>query len=159
MLCSFANHSNVYSFRKEIQRDNTRICNQDISLIYDGWSIVGNQIKLFEKRNRPWQDSNLQSPDPKSGALSIRPHGLTLTVDFTNQTWHRSVSKHVAIFLREVFDSKTSFDEIKKIQTGVQTVQSLCLFTKEHHEIHNMTGPAQTLSHGLFTYPAPGQAG
>ena len=26
---------------------------------------------------RPWQDSNLQSPDPKSGALSIRPHGLT----------------------------------------------------------------------------------
>ena len=29
------------------------------------------------KRNRPWQDSNLQSPDPKSGALSIRPHGLT----------------------------------------------------------------------------------
>ena len=113
MLCSFANHSNVYSFRKEIQRDNTRICNQDISLIYDGWSIVGNQIKLFEKRNRPWQDSNLQSPNPKSGALSIRPHGLTLTVDFTNQTWHRSVSKHVAIFLREVFESKTSFDEIK----------------------------------------------
>ena len=25
----------------------------------------------------PWQDSNLQSPDPKSGALSIRPHGRT----------------------------------------------------------------------------------
>ena len=24
---------------------------------------------------QPWQDSNLQSPDPKSGALSIRPHG------------------------------------------------------------------------------------
>ncbi len=23
----------------------------------------------------PWQDSNLQSPDPKSGALSIRPQG------------------------------------------------------------------------------------
>ena len=23
---------------------------------------------------RSWQDSNLQSPDPKSGALSIRPH-------------------------------------------------------------------------------------
>ena len=29
-----------------------------------------------DKRYRPWQDSNLQSPDPKSGALSIRPHGL-----------------------------------------------------------------------------------
>ena len=27
------------------------------------------------KKSRPWQDSNLQSPDPKSGALSIRPHG------------------------------------------------------------------------------------
>ena len=25
---------------------------------------------------RAWQDSNLQSPDPKSGALSIRPHAL-----------------------------------------------------------------------------------
>ena len=25
---------------------------------------------------REWQDSNLQSPDPKSGALSIRPHSL-----------------------------------------------------------------------------------
>ena len=30
----------------------------------------------FLKNSRPWQDSNLQSPDPKSGALSIRPHGL-----------------------------------------------------------------------------------
>ena len=27
---------------------------------------------------RPWQDSNLQSPDPKSGALSIKPHNPTL---------------------------------------------------------------------------------
>ena len=27
------------------------------------------------KKNRPWQDSNLQSSDPKSDALSIRPHG------------------------------------------------------------------------------------
>ena len=32
----------------------------------------------FGKKNCwPWQDSNLQSPDPKSGALSIRPHGLS----------------------------------------------------------------------------------
>ena len=28
------------------------------------------------KKYRSWQDSNLQSPDPKSGALSIRPHNL-----------------------------------------------------------------------------------
>ena len=41
-------------------------------------------IKLH---TRPWQDSNLQSPDPKSGTLSIRPHGpraitesLTVTI-------------------------------------------------------------------------------
>ena len=26
--------------------------------------------------DRAWQDSNLQSPDPKSGTLSIRPHAL-----------------------------------------------------------------------------------
>ena len=29
------------------------------------------------KKFRPWQDSNLQSSDQKSGALSIRPHGLS----------------------------------------------------------------------------------
>ena len=29
---------------------------------------------------RSWQDSNLQSPDPKSGALSIRPHDPRLTL-------------------------------------------------------------------------------
>ena len=36
--------------------------------------------KWGRKRFRPWQDSNLQSPDPKSGALSIRPHGPTWTI-------------------------------------------------------------------------------
>ncbi len=29
------------------------------------------------KNQRPWQDSKLQSPDSKSGALSIRPQGHT----------------------------------------------------------------------------------
>ena len=29
---------------------------------------------LLRQKVRAWQDSNLQSPDPKSGALSIRPH-------------------------------------------------------------------------------------
>ena len=51
-----------------------------------GMSFLGTNRKLrivivqlcnkTHKKNRPWQDSNLQSPDPKSGALSIRPHGL-----------------------------------------------------------------------------------
>ena len=40
--------------------------------------------KWGRKRFRPWQDSNLQSPDPKSGALSIRPHGPTWT-DFKDR--------------------------------------------------------------------------
>ena len=30
--------------------------------------------KKYKRVIRAWQDSNLQSPDPKSGALSIRPH-------------------------------------------------------------------------------------
>ena len=34
--------------------------------------FVGQNQNIF----RPWQDSNLQSPDPKSDALSVRPHGL-----------------------------------------------------------------------------------
>ena len=51
-----------------------------------------------EKRLRPWQDSNLQSPDPKSGALSIRPHGLILTVDSSGQIYFCFVSNYVAMF-------------------------------------------------------------
>ena len=31
---------------------------------------------FIEKELRPRQDSNLQSPDPESDALSIRPRGL-----------------------------------------------------------------------------------
>ena len=39
---------------------------------------------------RSWQDSNLQSPDPKSGALSIRPHDprLTLVQCFKSSCMH-----------------------------------------------------------------------
>ena len=36
---------------------------------------------MLIKKYRPRQDSNLQSPDPKSGAFSIRPHGLMLCID------------------------------------------------------------------------------
>ena len=32
------------------------------------------KLALKKEKFRAWQDSNLQSPDPKSGALSIRPH-------------------------------------------------------------------------------------
>ena len=46
-----------------------------ISVVFDlGFS--NKRIKGGHSK-RPWQDSNLQSPDPKSGALTIRPHGLT----------------------------------------------------------------------------------
>ena len=35
-------------------------------------------ILIISNQNyRAWQDSNLQSPDPKSGALSIRPQAHT----------------------------------------------------------------------------------
>ena len=49
---------------------------------------------------RSWQDSNLQSSDPKSDALSIRPHDLVfkglqdilprVAVRYTNNTIHDS---------------------------------------------------------------------
>ena len=49
------------------------------------WSLVGYyflhwKYQQTKQKDRPWQDLNLQSPDPKSGALSIRPHGLTWIV-------------------------------------------------------------------------------
>ena len=52
---------------------------------------------MFPKRNRPWQDSNLQSPDPKSGALSIRPHGLRMLEEVSRSQWCCAVSRRVAI--------------------------------------------------------------
>ena len=35
----------------------------------------GETPPIFKKKLRPRQDSNLESPDPKSDALSIRPRG------------------------------------------------------------------------------------
>ena len=53
---------------------------------------------FFPQKDWPRQDSNLQSPVPKSGALSIRPHGLILTVDSSGQTYFCFVSNYVAMF-------------------------------------------------------------
>ena len=45
---------------------------------------------------QPWQDSNLQSPDPKSGALSlsIRPHGSLLPM-YSNYSFIFTKQQHV----------------------------------------------------------------
>ena len=40
----------------------------------DIFTCKRNYFYQIKKNIRAWQDSNLQSPDPKSGALSIRPH-------------------------------------------------------------------------------------
>uniref|UniRef100_A0A1I7WCA2 Ovule protein n=1 Tax=Heterorhabditis bacteriophora TaxID=37862 RepID=A0A1I7WCA2_HETBA len=44
------------------------------------------------KTFRPWQDSNLQSSDPKSDALSIRPqgHNFTSSLDVFDSSVHRN---------------------------------------------------------------------
>ena len=96
------------------------------------WRNQDRFLLLFEKRNRPWQDSNLQSPDPKSGALSIRPHGLTLTKEFTNQTWHSSVSKHVATFL-----SKTTCDVIERGYSTFTMLVCQRAFIKDNRALHD----------------------
>ena len=41
--------------------------------------IVLKVQKIEKKMLRPCQDSNLESPDPKSGALSIGPQGQMLS--------------------------------------------------------------------------------
>ena len=44
-------------------------------------------LNNMQKTKRPRQDSNLQSSDPKSGALSIRPRGhhcATTEIKFSN---------------------------------------------------------------------------
>ena len=55
------------------------------------------QNRERNEKNRPWQDSNLQSPDPKSGALSIMPHGLL---------YH---NKHVRHLEQPVFQLKMKY--------------------------------------------------
>ena len=47
--------------------------------------IFDTKGKSTKEMPQPWQDSNLQSPDPKSGALSIRPHG-SLCLMYYNTT-------------------------------------------------------------------------
>ena len=49
----------------------------------------------FLKNSRPWQDSNLQSPDPKSGALSIRPHSPSCVKRKKKLTQLCNGAKHV----------------------------------------------------------------
>ena len=50
---------------------------------------------FFPQKDWPRQDSNLQSPVPKSGALSIRPHGL-IPVDCSSLT-HRKYIKQLGL--------------------------------------------------------------
>ena len=50
---------------------------------------------FFPQKDWPRQDSNLQSPVPKSGALSIRPHGL-IPVDCSSLT-HRKYIKQMGL--------------------------------------------------------------
>ena len=52
-------------------------------------------ICIFPQKDWPRQDSNLQSPVPKSGALSIRPHGL-IPVDCSSLT-HRKYIKQMGL--------------------------------------------------------------
>ena len=48
---------------------------------------------------RTWQDSILQSPDPKSGALSIRPQELSGKGERISDDSIRMISNKVAILL------------------------------------------------------------
>ena len=50
---------------------------------------------FFPQKDWPRQDSNLQSPVPKSGALSIRPHGL-IPVECSSLT-HRKYIKQMGL--------------------------------------------------------------
>ena len=45
-----------------------------------------------KKKIRPWQDSNLQSSDPKSDALSIRPHGHCLLISHLKHFYRTIIS-------------------------------------------------------------------
>ena len=65
-------------------------------------------LGAVKKYFRSWQDSNLQSPDPKSGALSIRPHDLSYEeekklVDTITRISVPIAISCVAVFVNAVF--------------------------------------------------------
>ena len=55
----------------------------------------------YKKCDRPWQDSNLQSSDPKSDALSIRPHGPAILSVISHLEKSDGVASKIAIDQRE----------------------------------------------------------
>ncbi len=53
------------------------------------------------KNQWPWQHTNLQSPDPKSGALSIRPTHLNLCLDKFQYPLHLGAKIIEYIFIKD----------------------------------------------------------
>ena len=60
---------------------------------------------------RSWQDSNLQSPDPKSGALSIRPHDQTESrcIEFSNIDLKRWIPRYFSQGCKNCYNLPTNF--------------------------------------------------
>ena len=77
-------------------------------MIQNGWSRKRYETMLIlctgrsKGMYRTWQDSNLQSPDPKSGALSIRPQELSGKGERTWDDSIRIISTKVAIFFMDL---------------------------------------------------------
>ena len=75
--------------------------------------------KLFPKllkKFRAWQDSNLQSPDPKSGALSIRPH--TLGEEKESAQWY--IFPYFNLACNSQMSYQNTDDEIGMLQENVE---------------------------------------
>ena len=86
--------------------------------------------------SRPWQDWNLQSSDPKSNALSIRPHGphddLELILDLDHSSW-KSRHKNVKSRYPKWHTMKICFfHDHDRTQTCNPQIQSLMPYPLGH---------------------------
>ena len=88
------------------------------------------KFDFVKKYNRPWQDSNLQSSDPKSDALSIRPHGRKLQKDNQWSVFLFHLSNDIPIFFGKVFPSNTKRGARQKGITTTYTILPNTTLTK-----------------------------
>ena len=87
------------------------------------------------KMYRPWQDSNLQSPDPKSGALSIGPYGQSYLRAYLG-TWYLSFFSTHTIF-GSIFSTQKCVNRDKiDFTTKQRKSQQNLFFTKQHTCVH-----------------------
>ena len=83
------------------------------------------EFNTIGKKYRSWQDSNLQSSDPKSDALSIRPHDPPLRWEKMLSIWISGMVKLLHLFW--FYFIWVVFNSIQKMALSLSVLLNKCL--------------------------------